>query len=76
MTDRIDQIRAHFHKYGFGPTTGELLDIVESLRDALEKVAQLQRDKCENASAEMLFMLLDNKVDIACAALAKLAVKP
>ena len=38
---------------------------------ALEKIAQIQRDKCENAGAEMLFMLLDNKVDIALAALAK-----
>jgi hypothetical protein len=38
---------------------------------ALEQIAQIQRDKCENASAEMLFMLLDNKVGIASTALAK-----
>ena len=43
----------------------------EELVTALEKIAQLQQDKCENASAEMLFILLDNKVDIARAVLAK-----
>jgi len=42
---------------------------VAALRETLEKIAQLQRGKCENASAETLFMLLDNKVSIALAAL-------
>ncbi|MCH8211419.1 MAG: hypothetical protein IIB99_08600, partial [Planctomycetes bacterium] len=42
---------------------------VAELEAALEKISQWQRDKCENASAEMLFMLLDNKVGIASAAL-------
>ena len=46
---------------------------VATLRKALEEIAQLQRDKCETASAEMLFILLDNKVYIACAALADTA---
>jgi hypothetical protein len=43
----------------------------EGLVKALENIAQIQRDKCENASAEMLFILLDNKVGIANAALAE-----
>ena len=47
---------------------------VEELTGALEKIAQIQRDKCENASAEILFMLLDNKVGIARAALSARAV--
>jgi hypothetical protein len=38
---------------------------------ALESVSHWQRAKCEDASAEMLFMLLDNKVGIALIALAK-----
>lgn len=46
-----------------------LVKVNEGLVKALEKVAQIQRDKCENASAEMLFILLDNKVGIARAAL-------
>ena len=41
-----------------------------ALLEALEQIAQIQRDKCENANAETLFMLLDNKVDIARAAIA------
>ena len=40
-----------------------------ALREALGKIAQLQRDKCENVSAGMLLMFLDDKVGIACAAL-------
>ena len=50
---------------------GRLRTINTELVEALERIAQLQRDKCENAGAEMLFILLDNKVDIARAALAK-----
>lgn len=42
----------------------------QALADALEKIAELQNDKCEHASAEMLFAILDIKVDIARAALA------
>lgn len=41
------------------------------LLDALKLIAQMQRDKCENADAETLFMILDNKVSIARAATAK-----
>lgn len=36
---------------------------------ALKEISHFQRTKCENASAEMLFMILDNKVGIALAAL-------
>ena len=43
---------------------------VAELAGALEKIVQWQREKCETANAEILFMLLDNKVDIARAALA------
>lgn len=39
--------------------------------EALEKIAQWQRGKCEHADAETLFMLLDNKVSIARAAIRK-----
>ncbi len=42
----------------------------DRLVEALKNIAQIQQDKCENASAEMLFMLLNNKVGIALAALA------
>jgi len=48
-----------------------LKGINNGLVGALKRIAQFQRDKCENANAETLFMLLDNKVDIACAALAR-----
>lgn len=36
---------------------------------ALVKISQLQRDKCEIASAETLYMILDCKVCIAIAAI-------
>lgn len=39
------------------------------LRGALEKIAQIQREKCAWADAEMLLMVLENKVEIARAAL-------
>ena len=48
-----------------------LKELNAELVTALELISQIQRDKCETASAEMLFILLDNKVDIANAALAK-----
>ncbi len=48
-----------------------LMDENAELLEALERIAQIERDKCENADAEMLFMLLDNKVEIAIAAIAK-----
>lgn len=41
----------------------------EALLDTLKAIAQFQRDKCENADAEMLFMLLDIKVEMARAAI-------
>ena len=46
-----------------------LLAANAALATALQEISHLQRDKCENASAEILFMLLDNKVDIALSAL-------
>jgi len=48
-----------------------LLALNAELLAALVKVAQWQREECEMADAEMLFMLLDNKIDIARAAIAK-----
>jgi hypothetical protein len=47
------------------------LSVFDEMLTALRKIAQIQRDKCECADAEMLFMILDNKVDIALAAIAK-----
>ncbi len=46
--------------------------VMKEVVSTLEQIAQFQRDKCENAGAEMLFMLLDNKVCAAVAALANL----
>ena len=46
--------------------------VMKEVVSTLEQIAQFQRDKCENAGAEILFMLLDNKVCAAVAALAKL----
>ena len=47
-------------------------DALKVTRTHLEKISQLQQAKCEDASAEMLFMVLDNKVAIALIALDKL----
>ena len=44
----------------------------KKLLTALELISQIQRDKCETASAEILFVLLDNKVCIAIAAIEEL----
>lgn len=56
----------------------ELRDEITSLEDinaellaALDHISQMQRDKCENADANTLYMLLDNKVCVALAAIAK-----
>ncbi len=46
--------------------------VMKEVVSTLEQIAQFQRDKCENAGAEILFMLLDNKVCTAVAALARL----
>ena len=43
----------------------------KDLLETLELISQLQRDKCEIASAETLLMLLNHKVDLALAALGK-----
>ena len=50
----------------------KLVNDLVTATTALKAIAQLQRDKCETANAEMLFILLDNKVGIATAALAKI----
>lgn len=42
----------------------------EALVEALKKIAEFQRDKCERAPQMMLFALLDIKVETARAALA------
>ena len=48
-----------------------LREVNADLVAALEKIAQLQRDKFETADAETLFMVLDNKVGIATTAISK-----
>lgn len=40
---------------------------------ALRKIAEFQREACMRADSDMLFMVLDNKVDIALAAIAKVS---
>lgn len=42
---------------------------IARLRVALTAISKIQRDKLEWADPATLFMVLDNKVDIACAAL-------
>ena len=46
-------------------------DSQPELLAALDNIAQWQREKCELADAEILFALLDIKVGIALAAIAK-----
>ena len=46
---------------------------IRRLREALTEIAKLQTDKAEHASAEMMFMLLQHKVDLARAALGETA---
>jgi hypothetical protein len=43
----------------------------DDLLAALKQIAQINREKCEWADAGTLFMVLDNKVEIARAAIAK-----
>ena len=68
-------------KYSSGQSDNEMLanaafivqaaNTYDTLMTALEQIAQIQRDKCEHANAEILYVLLDNKVGIAEAAIAK-----
>ena len=48
-----------------------LIASAPDLLATLKKIAELQDDKCQTASAEMLYMLLDMKVGIARAAIEK-----
>lgn len=49
---------------------------IARLKEALTAISKIQRDKLEWADAAMLYMVLDNKVDIACAALSQAPAVP
>ena len=88
MTDRLDELRAHFKQYGSSGTgMAELLDIAEALRDALQGLLEWREQPEVNSDATLAWVhgrrFTDEQMkrlhgywDRAEAALAKLEVKP